>query len=146
MEKRKTIALLLIIIGVLLSIVFTLQIDFPKGFKAYFKWEYYNQFGPLIISIELVIAGFYLFKEHKKTNFILALFGFTALLDALFNQIGLFNNLIPLYATIIYTICGVLCLWLAFSNSFKLKSLTMFKTIVSVILSIVTELFFNYFL
>lgn len=145
MEKRKIIASLLLSIGVLLSIAFLLQIDFPPGFGAYFKRDYYNQFGTLIISIELVIGGIYLFNEHIKTNFTLSLFGFTALLDILFNQIGLFDNSMPLYATLIFSICGILCLWLAFTNSFKLRSLTTLKTIASIILSVITELFFNYF-
>ncbi|WP_439132477.1 hypothetical protein [Polaribacter sp.] len=66
MDKRKIIALLLLSIGISLSIAFLLRIDFPHGFAPYFKWEYYNQFGPLIISIELVIASIYLFNEHIK--------------------------------------------------------------------------------
>lgn len=69
MAKRKIITVLLLIIGVSLSVVFFLQIEFPQGFGAYFKRAYYRQFGPLIISMELGIAGIYLFKEHKKTNF-----------------------------------------------------------------------------
>ena len=108
MKKRKIISLLLLIISVALSVAFILKIEFPQGFEAYFKREYYNQFGPLVISVELVIASCYLFIGHKKTNFTLALFGFTALLDALFNQIGLFNSIVPLYGTIILSICALL--------------------------------------
>ena len=143
MTKRKIIALFLFIVGVSLSIAFILQIDFPQGFETYFKREYYSQFGPLAISIELLIAGYYLFKEHIRTNFTLALFGFTGLLDMLFSQIGLFDSLMPLYGTIIISVCAVLSLWLAFSNSFKLNPMTLLKTTVSVVLGIFTELFFN---
>lgn len=145
MKKRKIVSLLLLIVGVSLSIAFILKIEFPQGFEAYFKREYYNQFGPLVISVELLIASYYLFIGHKKTNFTLALFGFTALLDPLFNQIGLFNSIVPLYGTIILSICALLCLWLAFANTFKLKRLSYFAAILSVVLGVFVELFFNYF-
>ena len=54
MKKRKAIALLLLIIGIGLSIAFLIKIEFPQGFETYFKREYYNQFGPLAISVELL--------------------------------------------------------------------------------------------
>lgn len=145
MTTRKTIAIILLIVGAFLSVVFLLNIQFPQGFETYFKREYYNQFGPLTISVELLIAGYYLFTGHEKTNFVLALFGFTALLDSLFNLIGLFDSLMPLYGTIMVSICALLCLWLAFSNTFKLSGMTILKTTVSIILGVMTELFFNYF-
>lgn len=144
MKKRKTIALLLFVIGIVLTIAFIMKIDFPQGFEAYFKREYYNQFGPLAISVELLTSSYYLFIGHKKTNFALALFGFTALLDPLFNQIGLFDSIVPLYATIIFSICALLCLWLAFTNTYKLKRLSIFAAVLSAILGVFVELFFNY--
>ena len=144
MKKRKIISILLLIIGAALSVAFIVKIEFPQGFEAYFKREYYNQFGPLAISIELLIASYYLFIGHKKTNFTLALFGFTALLDPLFNQIGLFNSIVPLYGTIILSICALLCLWLAFANTFKLKCLSKLAAFFSIVLGVFVELFFNY--
>ncbi|EAR01262.1 hypothetical protein [Maribacter sp. HTCC2170] len=144
MKKRKIISLLLLIIGLALSVAFIIKIEFPQGFEEYFKREYYNQFGPLAISVELLIASYYLFIGHKKTNFTLALFGFTALLDPLFNQIGLFNSIVPLYGTIVLSICALLCLWLAFANTFKLKRLSNIAAILGVVLGVFVELFFNY--
>ncbi len=144
MKKRKTIALLLLIIGIVLSIAFIIKIEFPQGFEAYFKREYYNQFGPLAISVELLIASYYLFIGHKKTNFTLALFGFTALLDPFFNQIGLFKSIVPLFGTIILSICALFCLWLAFTNTYKLKRLSNLAAFFSIVLGVFVELFFNY--
>ena len=144
MKKRKIISLLLLTIGLALSVAFFIKIEFPQGFKAYFERAYYNQFGPLAISVELLIASYYLFVGHEKTNFTLALFGFTALLDPFFNQIGLFNSLVPLYGTIVLSICALLCLWLAFTNKFNLKRLSYLAAIVSVVLGVLIELFFNY--
>ncbi|WP_335974195.1 hypothetical protein [Gaetbulibacter jejuensis] len=144
MKKRKIIALSLLIVGISLSVAFISKIEFPHGLEAYFKREYYNQFGPLAISVELLAASYYLFIGHKKTNFTLALFGFTALLDPIFNLIGLFNSIVPLYGTIILSICALLCLWLAFANTFKLKPLSNLTAILSVVLGVFVELFFNY--
>lgn len=144
MKKRKTIALLLFIIGIALSMSFLMKIEFPQGFESYFKRAYYNQYGPLAISVELLIASYYLFIGHKKTNFTLALFGFTALLDPIFNQIGLFNSIVPLYGTIILFICGLFCLWLAFANIYILKRLSILAAVSSAVLSVSVELFFNY--
>lgn len=144
MKKRNTVAVVLILIALALSIAFILKIDFPQGFEAYFKREYYNQFGPLAICIELLIAGYYLFVGHKKTNFALALFGFTAVLDPFFDQIGLFKSIVPLYGTIVLFICAVFCLWLAFKNIFKLKRISFIMILASFILGVFVELFFNY--
>lgn len=144
MKRRKIISLLLLAVGVSLSVAFLLKIEFPQGLEVYFKREYYNQFGALIISIELLIAGYYLFIRHEKTNFALALFGFTALLDPLFNQIGLFNSIVPLYGTIILSTCALYCLWLAFANSFNLKRLSLIAAVLSIVLGVIIELFFNF--
>lgn len=144
MKKRKISSILLTVVGFILSAAFFFMIEFPQGFEAYFQREYYNQFGPLAISLELLIAGYYLFIGHKKTNFALALFGFTALLDPIFNQIGLFNSIVPLYGTITLAFCGLLSIWLAFANPFELKRLSLLVALFSLILGVIIELFFNY--
>lgn len=137
---------MLLAIAFLISIVFLLKIEFPQGFETYFKREYYNQFGPLAIGIELLIASYYLLVGDKKTNFALALFGFTALLDPFFDRIGLFESIVPLYGTIILSICAILCLWLAFKNIFNLKPISFIVAFASFILGSFIELFFNYLL
>jgi phosphoglycerol transferase MdoB-like AlkP superfamily enzyme len=144
-KKRKSIAAVLLIIATLLGVSFFLNIDFPQRFEAYFKRAYYNQFGPLALIVELLIAGYYLLVGHKKTNFALALFGFTTLLDPIFDQIGLFDSIVPLYGTIILSLCGLFSLWLAFANPFELKRLSRLVALISVILGVLVELFFNYF-
>ncbi|SFR55077.1 hypothetical protein SAMN04490243_2857 [Robiginitalea myxolifaciens] len=145
MKRRKSISILLLTIGLVLSVAFLLKIDFPQGFEAYFKREYYNQFGPLAISVELLVASYYLLIAHEKTNFALALFGFTALLDPIFNLVGLFDSIMPLYGTIVLSICGLFSIWLAFANPFELKRLSRILALFSLVLGIVVELFFNYF-
>lgn len=144
MKTRKIIAFVFIILALALGVIFYLDIDFPRGLEAYFKREYYNQFGPLAISVELLIAGIYLFMKHTKANFALALFGFTALLDPIFNQVGLFSSMVPLYATVLFVCCALLSLWLAFSDTFQLGRISLLGAFASIILGSVVELFFNY--
>lgn len=144
MKTRKIIAIVFIIVAIVLGVIFYTKIDFPIGLEAYLKKEFYGQFGPLAICVELLTAGFYLFIKHPKSNFTLALFGFTALLDPIFNTIGLFTSIVPTYAMVLFVICSLIALWLAFSNTFKLGRISLIGVIVSFILGIAVELFFNY--
>ncbi len=144
MKTRKILALLFIILALILSVIFYLEIQFPKGLEAYFKKEYYSQFGPLAISVELLIAGVYLFNRHAKVNFTLALFGFTALLDVVFNLLGLFTSLMPVYANVLFSCCALLSLWLAFTDTFNLGRISFIGAVLSFILGNAVELFFNY--
>lgn len=144
MKIRKIIASAFIIIALVLGTIFFSEIMFPKGLEGYFKIAYYSQFGPLAICVELLIGGFYLFLGHPKTNFTMALFAFTALLDPFFNLIGLFTTLVPVYAMVIFLCCAVIGLWLAFSNAFNLGRISFFGALGSFILGNAVELFFNY--
>jgi hypothetical protein len=144
MNKRKIAASILILIALIFGIIFCLKIELSYHIEAYFKKEYYTQFGPLSISIELLIAGIYLFIKHAKTNFALALFGFTALLDPFFNLIGLFTSNVSIYAMVVFVCCGGFALWLAFTNTYKLGRISFIGAIVSFIIGTGIELFFNY--
>ncbi len=144
MKKRKIIASVFIIIALILGSIFFSEIEFPMGMEGYFKTEYYSQFGSLAICVELLIAGFYLFSGHPNTNFTMALFAFTVMLDLFFNTIGLITTLLPIYALVIFLCCAVFALWLAFSNAFSLGRISLVGAIGSFILGNAVELFFNY--
>jgi len=144
MKERKITALVLLIVALIIIIAFLLEVEFPQGCETYFKRDYYKQFGPLAIGLELLFGSYYLLVGDEKTNFALALFGFTALLDPFLDQIGLFESIVPLYGKIILSICGLFCLWLAFKNIFKLKRISFEAAFASFILGSFVELFFNY--
>jgi len=144
MKSRKIIASIFILLALTLGVIFYFKIEFPMGLKAYFSKDYYSQFSPLAISIELLIAGIYLFKRHAKTNFALALFGFTVLLDSIFSLFGLFSSMLPIYAMVLFTCCASVSLWLAFTNTFKLGRISFIGALFSFILGNAVELFFNY--
>ncbi len=145
MKKRKLISILFISLSLLLGIIFFLDIDYPEDVKGYFKKTYYGQFGPLAICVELFIAAYYLLAGHKKSNFALALFAFTALLDILFNLTGLFISGVPVYAMVLFFVCAIVSLWIAFSNAFNLGRITLVGAITSFVLGNAIEFYFNYF-
>ncbi len=145
MITRKSIAVAFILIAVILSVVFYLKIDYPENFEGYFKKSYYGQFGPLAICVELLVAAIYLFMGHKKSNFALALFAFTALSDILFNLTGIFISGVPNYAMVLFFVCAIVSLWIAFSNAFNLGRITLLWALTSLILGNAIEFYFNYF-
>ncbi len=144
MNLRKITALIFIVIAVVLGTLYYLGLEFPMELENYFRKEYYNQFGPLAIAIELMIAGYYLFTKHKKANFVLAVFGFTAILDPIFNLAGLFSSLVPMYAMVLFTLCALVALWLSFSNTFGLGRISLLGALWGFLLGNAIELFFNY--
>ncbi len=140
---KKITAFSFIIIALVFGVIFYQKVELPTVWEGYFTKDYYGQFGPLAICVELLIAGLYLFKNNKKVNFSLALFGFTVLMDFIFTLAGLFSNALPFYAKLIFLICAVWSLWLAFTDTFKLGRITFWSALFSFALGNVVELFFN---
>lgn len=145
MKSRKLIATVFIIISLVLGVLFFMKVVYPETIQDYFNKAYYGQFGPITICVELFIGGYYLLIGHKKSNFALALFAFTALSDIIFNVSGLFISTVPLYGMLLFFGCAVFALWIAFSNAFKLGRITLLGALVSFILGNIVEFFFNYF-
>ena len=145
MKIRKFIASIFILLSLVLGIIFYLNIDYPEHIGGYFDKNYLGQLGPLAICIELLFAAIYLFLGHKKSNFALALFAFTALLDVFFNVTGIFSSVVPNYAMVLFLMCSVTSLWIAFSNAFNLGKITFMNAIISFFLGNAIEFYFNYF-
>lgn len=143
MNYRKTIAVLFIIVALILGVIFYLDITYPENIEDYFNKSYYGQYGPFAICVELLIAGYYLFRGTKKANFALALFGFTAVLDILFHFTGILTSNVPIYAMVIFFIFAAIAFWIAFSNIFQLGKISLMGTLISFVLGNAVELFFN---
>lgn len=143
-RNRKTVAILFMFIAVAWAIFFYTRINFPQGLSGYFEKSYYGQFGPLAICVELFIAGLMVFKKGPKANFALALFGFTIIADVIFNLAGLFVSNIPLVAVVALSICGLVALYMAFTNAFNLGKISWLNAVWSFALGNAVELFFNY--
>ena len=142
---RRSLSLVYIVVGLTLCIIFYVGISFPEDIGSYFKSEFYKQFGRIVLAVELIIAGIHLLLNHKKTNFTMALFGFTAILDPVFNYLGILSSNIPVYGSIIYLCFAVVSLRIAFSNAFNSGKISVVNVVATFILGIVIELFFNSF-
>ena len=140
---RKLIAGVFLGIALVLGAVYYQAIDFPVGLEPYFKASFYNQFGALALCVELFIAGYYLLRAHKKANFSLALFGFTALLAPVLSRFGFLSTQLPAYVLIIFVLCGVAALWLAFTNAFQTGRISVVWALVSFVLGLAVDLWFN---
>ncbi|PPK87852.1 hypothetical protein CLV84_0805 [Neolewinella xylanilytica] len=143
MLSRKVVATVFIVIALGLGGVFFAATTYPVGLSGYFQPEYYTQFGPLAICVELLLAGGYLYFGHRKANFTLALFGFTVVAEVFFNLIGLSPTTIPLYARLILLACSAVSLRLAFTNAYRLGRISALGAMGSFILGNLVELFFN---
>ena len=144
MNIRKLIAALFVLIALVLGVIFYSELNLPVHLEGYFKREYYNQLGGLAICVELFVAGLYLSMNNPKANFALALYGFTALLDPVFNAVGLFETNVPVYGTVIFAICAIPAFWIAFTNAFDLGRISWLSAIGSFLFGLAIELFFNY--
>lgn len=143
MKNRKLIASVFVLIALVLGYIFYLELKFPIDVKAYFKKSFYGQFGSISICVELFASGVNLLIRHSKTNFVLALFGFSAILDPIFNLIGLFSNQVPLYAVILFLCCAVIALRIAFTDAYGTGRISKPEVFGSLLTGIALELFFN---
>ena len=144
MNSRKILAGLFILTALVLGSIFYSQLDIGLALGRYFQKEYYSQFGPLAICVEMLVAGIHLFGKHRATNFSLALFAFTAILDPVFNVIGLFDTNVPVYGTVIFILLALPALWIAFTNTYGLGKISWIKAVLSFVFGVLIELFFNY--
>lgn len=145
MILRKIIATVFILISLGLGIAFYGILEKPDSLEGYFLKSYYGQFVGVALCVELFIGGCYLYMSHKKTNFTLALFGFTAVLDIVYNLIGLTTYGIPTFGVIIIAPCVLGAFWIAFSNAFDLGKIGLKWAVVSFVMGNVVEFFFTNF-
>lgn len=145
MNIRKYIAVVFMGIALVFSVLLYLDTNYPEDFANYFSLSFFTQYGPIAISIELIIAGFYLFKASKKANFALALFGFTTLIDITFHLTSIITSNTPLYAMIAFSSCAIGAFYISFSNAFNLGKITLFAIITSFVIGNAIEWFFNFY-
>ena len=143
-KYRQLLALIFIAVGLVLGVIFFETINVGISPAQYFEKSFYNQFGPIAICVELLIAGIHLFLKHSKTNFTLALFGFTAVLDPVLNLTGIFSTNVPLYGTLIFIILAIPAFWISFTNTFNLGRISYLAAFGSFVSGVIIELFFNY--
>ncbi|GJM35938.1 MAG: hypothetical protein DHS20C18_49390 [Saprospiraceae bacterium] len=144
MEKRKIIGAGFSIIALVTIGIFIAQTDFSIQLQSYFSLEYCMQFVPLIISLLLLFGGVFLFINRPNANFALALFGYAALEEILFDWLGVASTYLSTYSIVLFFCCAIAALWIAHSNSFNLKRLSYRELIFSVVFGAVESLLPNF--
>lgn len=145
MKKNKIVGSVFSIVAVVLGIVFVQKIDFSIQLESYFNMGYYTQFTPVLISLILLVGGVFLMKRKPKTNFVLALFGHDVLEEIFFNWVGLVNSNLPIYAMLVFFVIALVALWIAYRNTFSLKSLTFNEIVYSLLLGAILSLLPSFF-
>jgi hypothetical protein len=136
-SKQKLIGFLFIIISIFLIIDFHLSHNFfvPENFQSlhHINGDFIKNLVALSIIVLLLIASISLLFNYQKTNFLLALFGFTALEEFIFSALDFKITQFTTVSIVILVICSVLFLYASFFNVFKLKKLTFGRVILEAI-------------
>lgn len=142
---RKLIAISFGVIALVIGVILFLKVDTPEHFGVYFTKAYYGEFGAIAICVELLAAAYYLFIGHKKTNFAMALFAFTAVLDIAINLLGFATIAVPYLIMLAFLVCAIVAFYIAFSNAFNLGKISLVNVIFSFVLGNAIAFYFNYF-
>ena len=144
-NRRKLVAIGFGILAISLGIIFYLKVATPHHFGEYFTKAYYGQFGAIAICVELLAAAYYLFVGHKKTNFAMALFGFTVVLNSILNVFGLGTVSIAILIMSVLLVSAGVAFYIAFTNAFYLGKISILNVIFSFVLGNLIAFYFNYF-
>ena len=124
--------------------IFITRTEFSIQLQAWMSFNYYIQFAPYFISIMLIYSGLYLIKKNPKSNFTMAIFGYTIFELAALDWIGVLPNNLGTTATILFGCCAIAALWIAHANSFSLKRLSLPEILVSILIGSLESLLLYY--
>ncbi|AOW21856.1 hypothetical protein [Urechidicola croceus] len=134
MKYNKIIGVIFSIFSIVYSINFIVNSKLTYRLESYFDIEYLMSFSPVIVSIILLIAGILLFINPAKANLALALFGHSVVEEILFNWLGISDSYYDLYLTIIFLIFGLTAIFIAYTDTFSSKKLSIKQAIISFII------------
>ncbi|WP_422359995.1 hypothetical protein [Reichenbachiella sp.] len=97
MQVRKIIGMVLLAVALITLGIFITRTEFSFQLQAWLSFKYYMQFAPYFISVMLFYGGVYIMKENPKSNFALAIFGYTMLEITALDWIGIVPNSLGTY-------------------------------------------------
>ncbi|MBR11280.1 MAG: hypothetical protein CMP48_26845 [Rickettsiales bacterium] len=144
MEIRKIIGIAFIA-GSLITIgIFITQTEFSIQLQDWISFNYYMQFAPHVISIMLLYCGLYLIRKNPKSNFALAIFGYTIFELVALDWIGIVPNNLGTITTILFGCCAIIALWIAHTNLLNLKRLSWPEVLTSIFIGALESLLLFY--
>ena len=131
---RKIIGIVFLVASLITFSTFITRTEFSIQLQAWMSFKYYIQFVPYFISIMLFYSGLYLIRKNPKSNFAMAIFGYTIFELVALDWIGVLPNNLGTTATILFGCCAIVALWLAHANSFNLKRLSLPEILISILI------------
>lgn len=139
-SKRRITSGGFILVSLFVVGYFFLTTQIKVEFETYFKPEYYLQFSMLLLAATLLNAGILLFKGSSKANLMLAIYGYMALAEMLFDLLAITVVNMPWAISLVFTIAALPAIWIAHTNAFDTKKLPLAGLIISVALGLIESL------
>jgi len=143
-EIRKIIGIVFLVVSLITFSIFITRTEFSIQLQAWTSFKYYMQFAPHVISIMLFYSGVYLIRKNPKSNFAMAIFGYTILELVTLDWIGILPNNLGTTTTIMFGCCAIVALWIAHANSFSLKRLSWVEVLISIFIGAIESLLLYY--
>lgn len=144
MEIRKIIGIVFSLVSLITFGIFIAQTEFTNQLHSWISFKYYIQFAPYFISIMLFCSGFYLIKKNPRSNFAMAIFGYTIFEIIALEWMGILSNNLNTFTTVLFVSCAVVALWVANANSFGLKKLSLKEILLSIAIGAAESLLLYY--
>ncbi len=132
MELRKIIGIVFLAVSLITFSIFITHTEFSIQLHVWLSYKYYMQFAPHVISVMLFYCGLYLIQVNPKSNFAMAIFGYTIFEILALDLIGTSTNNLGTTTTVLFGCCAISSLWIAHANPFKLKSLSTREILISI--------------
>lgn len=144
MQVRKIIGTVFFVVALITLGIFIVRTEFSFQLQAWLSFKYYMQFAPYFISMMLIYGGAYLIKENPKSNFALAIFGYTMLEIMVLDWMGIIPNSLGTYPTLMFIGCALAAFWIAHANSFHFKKLSLKEILISLFAGALESLLLYY--
>lgn len=144
MEIRKVIGILFSLVSLITFGILITRTEFSIKLQAWTNFKYYMQFAPYVISIMLFYSGVYLIRKNPKSNFAMAIFGYTIFELVALDWIGILPNNLGTITTIMFGCCAIVAMWIAHANSFGLKRLSWAEVLISIFIGALESVILYY--
>ncbi len=144
MEIRKVIGIAFLVVSLITFSIFITQTEFSIQLQSWISFKYYIQFAPYVISIMLAYSGVYLIRKHPRSNFVMAIFGYTIFELVALDWLGIIPNNLDTTTTILFGFCALIALWITHANLFSLKRLSLAEVLTSIFIGALESLLLYY--
>ena len=141
---RKIIGTAFTVVALITLGIFIARTEFTTQLQDWTSFKYYMQFAPYVISVMLIYSGVYLIRKNPKSNFALAIFGYTIFELVALDWIGILPNNLGTISTVMLGLCAIVALWIAHANSFSLKRLSWAEILISIFIGALESLLLYY--